>query len=1295
MKSLSRLLLSAFATVSFILAPLVSINPATAAVSQNPYYFDAMITPNLADGEYRTAFPNWDNYTDSWYFADHDSGRVLKFGPNGNFVSSFGNSGPEQTPLNYPHDVGVGSQGYTFVSDSESVKAFNSEGALVAKDVYVNGVLKNGWISGTHLTTDDAGNVYACAFLGTTTIVRLSVTQDRINAQQVIPGSDTCAVYGGANLQVSSDGQVILASGAHRTLVWANTGGTWTNTFSFTGSGWQSDNNYWLSDVDGSYEVTVVPSNLSAIKKYDPLNGELIESSAFSNTSGLRLARNRSNYMGGLTQFVLAGPNSIWVQSQDGLRTFNLSSKQLTPFGSTNLGSVNKVAVADNGDIHLSDYLGNFLTLNSQGQQISKVQLKHLPADVSSATYNTDGTIIASYLYSDESKSAALLDSQGNLITDFGNFRGLTSFTATANGWFPAIHRAYPTKCQFVNESNGTYIYYGTRYGNTLVDESCGARGSAQVQIVNDFDGPNESHSSVTLTFPDDSRWFGIGNLAVAPNGNILLAIESESVWIFNPAGTYLGTIPQPRDTSTNRYGTLDFDSEGNLYIGYGAGVARFKVLKTFTQTPRPTIVGKASVGATISADSGTWDSAANLAFQWLRGGTPISNATSSTYQVSSGDYGSSLSVQVTGSAPGYSEVSVTSSTKLVVAGIFANTPVPTITGATLTGNKLTAVAGDWDSTAELSYDWLRDGTAISGASSMEYTTTGEDSDHQISVRVTGSALGYSTVQKTSGTLSISSGIQPSSSIQISGTFAVGQLLSANVFPGVPESSVSYAWLRDGALIGGANDSSYVLTPADLNRRIAVRVVLAASGYLDTTVTSSDQNVALGSLTGSREARLADSANVGKQVALVIEGKPSDETVSYKWFRGGVEISGANEVTYTPTGADYQKSISARVTFSRNGFNDLVLNTEPALVKLAKESQGLNLGGLDLNGEDLTFYNFKDANLAGSNFSETNLSYVNFKGANLTGANLSLANLTYADMSGTNLSNADLTNANASFTLFAGAILNNATVTGLSLDGRDFSQVDLSGVKGQLASAPSQLPTDWTVVASHLAGPSADLAGVNFSRQSLKDLNLSGADLTNSNLVGADLTGTNLAGAKLRGVTFHPDTAEATSLSGIRVVGSELSINQVSWAKGLNYSYQWYVNGIALSGATSPTLVMNKSLQGKRLSLTVLAKSRATTIGSVTTPSVLIGAGTMLTKVVKLFGVAKVSSTLLVKVPAWVSGAKVSYQWYANGKAVKGATFTSFKPLKSHKGQQVYVKVSQSAIGYKAASANSNTVKVS
>ncbi len=81
----------------------------------------------------------------------------------------------------------------------------------------------------------------------------------------------------------------------------------------------------------------------------------------------------------------------------------------------------------------------------------------------------------------------------------------------------------------------------------------------------------------------------------------------------------------------------------------------------------------------------------------------------------------------------------------------------PTISGATVGASTLTATVGSWLQTAPepdvdppLTYQWKRSGTAIPGATGLEYTLTPADIGKTITFTVTGNVQGYSTLAKTS-----------------------------------------------------------------------------------------------------------------------------------------------------------------------------------------------------------------------------------------------------------------------------------------------------------------------------------------------------------------------------------------------------------------------------------------------------------------------------------------------------------------------------------------------------------------
>ncbi|QTV79164.1 hypothetical protein [Microbacterium sp. NIBRBAC000506063] len=49
------------------------------------------------------------------------------------------------------------------------------------------------------------------------------------------------------------------------------------------------------------------------------------------------------------------------------------------------------------------------------------------------------------------------------------------------------------------------------------------------------------------------------------------------------------------------------------------------------------------------------------------------------------------------------------------------------------------------------------------------------------------------------------------------------------------------------------------------------------------------------------------------------------------------------------------------------------------------------------------------------------------------------------------------------------------------------------------------------------------------------------------------------------------------------------------------------------------------------------------------------------TKVPTISGTARVGQTLKAKTGTWTTGTKYKYQWYADGKAISGATKSSLK----------------------------------
>ena len=171
-----------------------------------------------------------------------------------------------------------------------------------------------------------------------------------------------------------------------------------------------------------------------------------------------------------------------------------------------------------------------------------------------------------------------------------------------------------------------------------------------------------------------------------------------------------------------------------------------------WANTPTPTITGTAKGGSTLTAVPGTWDAGTTLTYQWYRGASAITGATTSSYVIgAAADIGSTLSVNVTGAKAGYTSVVKSSApTAAVVAGTQVLTPTPTITGTLAVGSRLTATPGTWDTGVVITYQWLSNGNPIALATAKTFTLTALQRGTAISVQVTGTKPAVTTVVKVS-----------------------------------------------------------------------------------------------------------------------------------------------------------------------------------------------------------------------------------------------------------------------------------------------------------------------------------------------------------------------------------------------------------------------------------------------------------------------------------------------------------------------------------------------------------------
>ena len=226
---------------------------------------------------------------------------------------------------------------------------------------------------------------------------------------------------------------------------------------------------------------------------------------------------------------------------------------------------------------------------------------------------------------------------------------------------------------------------------------------------------------------------------------------------------------------------------------------------------------------------------------------------------------------------------------------------------------------------APLSYQWKKNGTVISGATSANYTTpatTSADNGEQFTVGVSnssGSVTSSAAILTTNTTPTAPSiTTQPTSQSVTVGKTASFSVVAAGTAP------LSYQWRKNGVNIAGATSSGYT-TPA---------TTTADSGStFDAVVTNS-----VGTKTSSAAALTVTTA----AVAPTITTQPTSKTVtagqtasfsvvaagtaplSYQWQKNGAAISGATSANYTTpatTSADNGEQFTVAVSNSAGSVN--------------------------------------------------------------------------------------------------------------------------------------------------------------------------------------------------------------------------------------------------------------------------------------------------------------------------------------------------------------------------------------
>ena len=362
------------------------------------------------------------------------------------------------------------------------------------------------------------------------------------------------------------------------------------------------------------------------------------------------------------------------------------------------------------------------------------------------------------------------------------------------------------------------------------------------------------------------------------------------------------------RVTATNANGSTSINSTTS-----GAVAESFNI-------QIPIVRGNLVVGQLLEVTDGVWTTEYPLTFryQWVRGTSSISGATSPSYRLTDADVDQDISVSVIaystlGSVPA-------TSTRRSAVGAAGNTVAPAVTGTVKIYNTLTTTAGTWLNTPTLTYQWQRSSDGIfwnniASATDSTYVIAIGDAGYFIRSQVFGtktiSTTTYVYTSSSASTVVVPAPIAISTAAPVvSGSWTTGSTLATTNGSWTSGGTFTYQWQRktesgQWTSITGATSSTYVLTTADAANYVRVQVYLNGGSGSDgiaysvpTAKVGAPYNTVAPALSGTLRVGVAQTVSNGTW-----SGSP---TFTYQWQTSAdgiawANIDGGTSATYTPT----------------------------------------------------------------------------------------------------------------------------------------------------------------------------------------------------------------------------------------------------------------------------------------------------------------------------------------------------------------------------------------------------------
>ncbi len=601
------------------------------------------------------------------------------------------------------------------------------------------------------------------------------------------------------------------------------------------------------------------------------------------------------------------------------------------------------------GSINLAVTFANNAPTSSNGSVTGPMDVTRVftLSDFSFADIDSD-SLQALYISSIPSAGQLTLNGStivsGQVITASDIALGKFTYTSALNGsgtpYTSFDYKVYDGAAYSVSSYTETVNMQNINSAPTGTDQTLTTLEDTAVTITTAAFGFNDINKNTLLSVKIDTLpangTLKLNNVNVTV-GQIITATDiTANKLVFTPVANANG----------NAYASMTFQVQDNGGTTNG-GVDLDQTPNTLTINVTPVndlptgnvlISGTATQNQTLTASNSLADvdGLGTIIYQWLAAGTVIPGATGSTLRLTQAQVGKSITVKASYTDLQGTAESVTSSATTAVVNVNdAPTGSVLITGTAIQGQTLTAsnTIGDIDGLGAISYQWLSDGTLISGVTGPNYTLGQTDVGKAISVNAS-YIDGFNTTENVTSSatsLVIHQNNAPNGGVSITGIATQNAVLFANVstltdLDGV--GVINYQWLANGSEITGATGSSYTLSQSQVGKSITVKASYVDGYGTNETVVSPVASTAPSSV--SSQMYIATNGDD------VITGYTIKDCVSYYSTPKSVYVSLGIKTTQNTHGSGNDKLI---------GIEDLV-GTDFNDSLLGDNSDNLLCGGL-------------------------------------------------------------------------------------------------------------------------------------------------------------------------------------------------------------------------------------------------------------------------------------------------------------------------------------------------------------